>query len=303
MGAMTNSSGSSVLAMPLAEATPFRSPWRDLLRRLLRNPLSVLGFAIIAGAVLCAILAPVITPYSPVKGDLINAYLKLPSAVHLFGTDELGRDIFSRIIYGAQISLAIGLGAEALGLAIGTTLGLLAGYIGGWVDTLIMRLVDILMAFPVLIIAIALAAALGRSDLNLVFALALSIWPLPARLARGQVLSIKELDYVAAARLIGIPNWGIMRRHILPNILAPLIVYGTLGAASVILQEATLSFLGLGATNQFAPSWGNMLADAQAYTLSAPWLSFFPGMAILLVVLGLNLLGDGLRDALDVLTD
>jgi len=279
-----------------------RNPWRDVFGKLLRNRLSLLGFAIVGGAILCAILAPIIVPYSPVKGDLANAYLKPPSTAHAFGTDELGRDIFSRILYGAQISLGIGLGAEALGLTLGTTLGLIAGYIGGALDALIMRLVDILMAFPVLIIAIAMAAALGRSDLNLAIALALSIWPLPARLARSQVLSIKELDYVAAAHVTGASAWGIMRRHILPNILSPLVVYGTLGAASVILQEATLSFLGLGASDQFAPSWGNMLSDAQAYALSAPWLSFFPGVAIFLTVLGLNLLGDGLRDALDVLT-
>src|SRR5579859_737707 len=168
------------------EEEPLRV-WRSLLRRLSQSPLSMFGVVIVSGALLSAVLAPVIVPYSPIKGDLANAYLQPPSHAHVFGTDELGRDIFSRVIYGAQISLAVGLGAEALGLAIGTILGTLAGYIGGWVDALIMRLTDILMAFPLLILAIALAAALGRSNVNLVFALALSIWPLPARLARSQV--------------------------------------------------------------------------------------------------------------------
>ncbi len=285
-----------------ASAYPLRNPWVDVLRRLLRDRLAVLGLIIVAGAVICALFAPFLAPYSPVKGDLANQYLHPPSTAHLFGTDQLGQDILSRVIYGAQLSLAIGFGAEGLGLVIGTLIGIVAGYFGGWIDTLIMRLVDVLMAFPLLIIAIALAAALGRSDLNLIVALALVIWPLIARLARSQVLSIKETDYIAAARVIGTPAWGIMCRHILPNILTPLIILGTLGAANVILQEAALSFLGLGATDQFVPSWGKMLSDAQSFTLSAPWLSFFPGAAILLVVLGLNLLGDGLRDALDVLT-
>jgi peptide/nickel transport system permease protein len=277
-----------------------RTLWGDAFRRMVSDRMTVIGLIIVGSAILCAAFAPAITPYSPYKGDLTNYYLTPPSPEHPFGTDYVGRDILSRVIYGAQISLKIAILSEAMGLAIGTVLGLITGFYGGWIDALIMRLVDIFMAFPLLIIAIALAAALGPSETNLLLALGLVIWPLVARLVRSQVLMIRETEYIAAARVVGVSNIGIMFRHILPNILTPLVVYGTLGIANVVLQEAALSFLGLGSAEQSTPSWGRMLSDARSYILSAWWMPFYPGLAILLTVLGFNLLGDGLRDALDV---
>jgi peptide/nickel transport system permease protein len=267
---------------------------------MVSDRMTIIGLIIVGTAIICAVFAPIIAPYSPLKGDLANYYLKPPSLVHLFGTDYVGRDILSRVIYGAQFSLKIAILAEAMGLAIGTVLGLITGFYGGWIDTLVMRLVDIFMAFPLLIIAIALAAALGPGEGNLPLALGLVIWPLVARLVRSQVLMIRETEYIAAARVVGVSDAGIMFRHILPNILTPLVVYGTLGIANIILQEAALSFLGLGSTEQSTPSWGRMLSDARSYILSAWWMPFYPGLAILLTVLGFNLLGDGFRDALDV---
>jgi peptide/nickel transport system permease protein len=277
-----------------------RSLWGDALRRMVSDRMTIIGLIIVGTAIICAVFAPIIAPYSPLKGDLANYYLKPPSLVHPFGTDYVGRDILSRVIYGAQFSLKIAILAEAMGLAIGTVLGLITGFYGGWIDTLVMRLVDIFMAFPLLIIAIALAAALGPGEGNLPVALGLVIWPLVARLVRSQVLMIRETEYIAAARVVGVSDMGIMFRHILPNILTPLVVYGTLGLANIILQEAALSFLGLGSTEQSTPSWGRMLSDARSYILSAWWMPFYPGLAILLTVLGFNLLGDGFRDALDV---
>ncbi|HVO42649.1 MAG TPA: ABC transporter permease [Aggregatilineales bacterium] len=288
------------LSGTVGQSSRARSLWGDALRRLLHDRLAVLGLIIVVGALVCAIFAPVIAPYPPLSGDLANWYLKPPQPGHPFGTDDLGRDILSRVIYGAQLSLKTSLLAEGLGMIIGTVVGIIAATMGGFIDSLIMRIVDILMAFPLLIIAIALATILGGSDLNLILALSLSIWPFIARLARSQALSLKETEYVAAARLVGARPFAIMFRHILPNMLTPLIVYSTLGAANIILQEAALSFLGLGTTDPSVPSWGKMLSQARSFTLSAPWLSFFPGLAILLAVMGFNLLGDGLRDALDV---
>ncbi len=280
--------------------TPERSLWGDALRRMLRTPPTVLGLFIVGALLICAIGAPWIAPYSPIKGDLNNDFLKPPSIAHPLGTDDLGRDILSRIIYGAQISLKIALLSECLGLALGTLIGLFTGYYGGVLDAVIMRLVDIFMAFPLLIIAIALVAALGPGETNIFIALSLVIWPFVARLVRSQVLSLRESEYVSAAKLIGVGDLGIMFRHILPNILTPLVVYGTLGIANVILQEAALSFLGLGSADRSTPSWGRMLNDSREYMRSVPWMPVFPGLVILLAVLGFNLLGDGLRDALDV---
>jgi peptide/nickel transport system permease protein len=277
-----------------------RSLWADALHRMVSTPLTVLGLIIVGTLLICAIAAPWIAPYSPLKGDLANEFLKAPSLAHPLGTDDLGRDILSRIIFGAQISLKIAVLAECLGLALGTVIGLFTGYYGGWLDAIIMRLVDIFMAFPLLIIAIALVAALGPGETNIFIALSLVIWPFVARLVRSQVLSLRESEYVAAAKLIGVGDLGIMFRHILPNILTPLVVYGTLGIANVILQEAALSFLGLGSADRSTPSWGRMLNDSREYMRSVPWMPVFPGLVILLAVLGFNLVGDGLRDALDV---
>ncbi|MEP7285322.1 MAG: ABC transporter permease [Chloroflexota bacterium] len=267
---------------------------------MLRSPLGVVGVCIVLGTLLCAVFAPAIAPYDPLKGDITNLYVKQPSGAHPFGTDDAGRDILSRAIFGARISLKIALLSESSGLALGVFIGLITGYFGGWLDTILMRIVDIFMAFPLLIIAIALAAALGTGDDKLIVALTLTIWPAVARLVRSQVLSVRETEYVSAARLIGANSIRIMRRHILPNILTPLIVFTTLGVANVILQEAALSFLGLGSADRNSASWGRMLNDSRQFLIAAPWMAFYPGLAILIAVFGFNLLGDALRDALDI---
>lgn len=270
------------------------------LRRLLKNPGSVVGIILIVVMVSGAVLAPWIAPYDPIIGDLANDYVKPPSMEHIFGTDAIGRDIFTRVIYGAQISLKIALSAQLIALVIGVTVGMVAGFFGGWVDILLMRIVDIIMAFPLLIIAIALAGVLGASELNIILALGLINWTVTARIVRSQVLSTKELEYVNAARGLGAGNLALMFRHIMPNIIGPVIIYTTLGLGSIVLAEASLSFLGLGSAQQATPSWGKMLTESRAFIRSAWWMPFFPGLAILLTVLGFNLVGDGLRDALDV---
>jgi ABC-type dipeptide/oligopeptide/nickel transport system permease subunit len=276
------------------------SLWRDALRRMLSDRLTVVGLLLVSIALICALFAPWIAPYGPIEGDLGTLYLKPPSAAHPFGTDDVGRDVLSRVIYGAQISIKVSILAEALGLALGVAPGLLAGFYGGLVDTLIMRVVDLFLAFPLLIIAVALVAAFGPNETNIFVSLSLIIWPSIARLVRAQVLYLRETDYVAAARLIGAKDSQIMFAHILPNMLTPLIVFTTLGIANVILQEAALSFLGLGTADLTTPSWGKMLQEGRAFIRSAIWIPFYPGLAILLTVLGFNLLGDGLRDALDI---
>ncbi|MBP6298227.1 MAG: ABC transporter permease [Anaerolineae bacterium] len=282
------------------QTTVSRHPAALALRRLLKNPASVIGLALILLMLGSAIFASWITPYSPTLGDLANDYVKPPSYQHTFGTDEIGRDIFTRVVYGARISLKIALVAQAIALTIGIAVGMVTGFFGGWVDVLLMRIVDIIMAFPLLIIAIALTGVLGASELNIILALGLINWTVTARIVRGQVLATKEMDYVTAARGLGATDFELMVRHILPNIIGPVIVYATLGLGSIILAEAALSFLGLGSAQQATPSWGKMLTESRAFIRSAWWMPFYPGLAILLTVLGFNLLGDGLRDALDV---
>ncbi len=288
----------TTLDQPMVEIQQ-RREWQRALRRLLRNPLTIVGVIVVVLALACAIFAPLIAPYDPIIGNLRD-HLQQPSAVHAFGTDNFGRDILSRTIYGSQVSLKIALSVQVLTLAVGLVLGLVAGYYGGVIDAVIMRIADIVMSFPLLIIAIALVGVLGSSDGNIIAALALVSWPYVTRLTRSQVLSIKELDYITAAHSLGATDRMIMLRHILPNLLTPIVVYVTLSIGSVILSEASLSFLGLGSGNASQPSWGKMLNEARPLIRSAWWLPFFPGIAILLTVLGFNLLGDGLRDALDV---
>ncbi|MEP7294166.1 MAG: ABC transporter permease [Chloroflexota bacterium] len=273
--------------------------WRLALRRLLRNPTTILGIILVGLALARALFAPLIAPYDPIIGNLRD-HLQPPSMAHAFGTDNVGRDISTRVIYGSQISLKIALAVQAITLAVGLVLGLISGYYGGWVDVVIMRAADIVMSFPLLIVAIALVGVLGSSDINIIGALTLVSWPYITRLTRSQVLSLKVQEYVTAAHGLGASNAAIMFRHILPNLITPIVVYVTLGIGGVILSEAALSFLGLGGGDQAQPSWGKMLNESRAYIRSAWWLPFFPGMAILLTVLGFNLLGDGLRDALDV---
>lgn len=281
-----------------------QTPLRAAARRMFRNPLTILGVLLVTLALVCAIFAPFIAPQGANVGDLKNLYLQPPSAEHPFGTDDIGRDIYSRVIYGAQISIKVALLAEGFGLLVGTMMGLVTGYYANsWFDIIMMRIVDVLMAFPLLIIAIALIGALGQSETNLIIALGLSIWPFVTRLVRAQVLAIREVEYISAARTLGATDLRIMFQHILPNSLTAVVVYGTLGIATVILAEAALSFLGLGTTEQTVPSWGKMLNESRAFIRSAAWMPLWPGLAILLTVLGFNLLGDGLRDALDVRSD
>ncbi len=275
-----------------------RSLLGDALRRLVRNPLAIVGLAIVIAMIVAAIFAPQIAPYSPIQTNL-KLYVKPPSAEHILGTDDLGRDLFSRIIYGAQISLEVSMLSIALGILIGVPLGMISGFYGGRIDTIIMRLTDVFLAFPLLLLAIALVAAIGPSQNSAFIALGIAIWPYFARLARGQALALKNHDFVVAARSIGARDTRILTAHMLPNMLTPIIIYSTVQIAAVILNESALAFLGLGAQPP-TPSWGGMLASTRSFLTSAPWLPTYPGIAIFLASLGFNLLGDGLRDALDV---
>jgi peptide/nickel transport system permease protein len=273
------------------------SPARRALLRLVRRRGAMLGLAIVLAFVLIAVLAPVIAPQDPLQTSW-SAVRKAPSAQYLFGTDDIGRDVLSRVIWGARASLLAGLVSVCIAMALGVPIGLLAGYLGGWVDGVISRLTDSMLAVPFLILAIALAAFLGPSLTNAMIAIGVSSTPIFIRLTRGQVLSVKVEDFVEAARAVGNPPWRIALRHILPNILPPLIVQATLAIAAAIIAEASLSFLGLGQQPP-APSWGSMLNTAKNYVDNAPWMAIWPGVSIFLLVLSFNLLGDGLRDALD----
>jgi peptide/nickel transport system permease protein len=290
----------SASTIPTVELAPPQSPLRLAVRRIFRNPASIVGLVIVLMMLSAALFAPWIAPYDPIRGDLANKYVQPPSLEHIMGTDALGRDIFTRVIYGSQISLYISLSAMAISLSIGVVVGMVAGYFGGWVDLIIMRVVDIVMAFPLLILAIALTGILGPSELNIILALGLVNWTIIARIVRSQVLTAKEAEYVTAGRSLGATDLSLMFRHILPNIIAPVIVYATLGLGTIILAESSLSFLGLGSAQQATPSWGKMLTESRQFIRSAWWMPFYPGLAILVTVMGFNLLGDALRDALDV---
>ena len=266
-------------------------------RRLWRNWSAVTGGGIVAGLVVVAVLAPVLAPRGPT--DLNAGFeIKPPARAFPFGTDELGRDILSRVIYGARISLAAALGSVTLAAVAGVPLGTTIGFLGGAVDLVAMRLFDVLFAFPAILLAIALVAALGPSLPNLILTIAVLTMPQFAVLARGATLATKALEYVQAAIALGAPNRRIVLNHILPNVMPPMIVSATLNLSIVILIEAGLSFLGLG-TQPPTPSWGGMISRGRQYMTIAPWLVVFPGLAIMLAVLGFNLLGDGLRETLD----
>ncbi len=275
----------------------FETPARRALRRLFDRKGAVVGLVVIATFILLALLAPWIVPYDPVATSWALVR-KPPSALHWFGTDELGRDVLSRVIFGARASLVAGAISVGIALSIGVPFGLLAGYRGGFIDALISRITDAMLACPFLILAIALAAFLGPSLRNAMIAIGISTTPVFIRLTRGQTLSVKVEDYVEAARAIGNPPWRIALFHILPNILPALLVQATLSIAAAIIAEAALSFLGLGQQPP-SPSWGSMLNAAQRFLTNAPWMAIWPGLAIFLVVLSFNLIGDGLRDALD----
>ena len=274
-----------------------RRMWIDSLIRVMKSKTSAVGLCIILILIITAILAPVIAPHSPTDQSIIDRY-QSPSGAHWLGTDELGRDIFSRIIYGTRISIQIGLITVGISMVIGVLLGGIAGYFGKWIDHIIMRLIDILMAFPSILLAIALVAVLGPSLQNAMIAVGIVGIPQFARIVRSAVLSVKETEYIEAARAIGAKHKRIFLQHVLPNSLAPIIVQATLGIGTAILDAAGLSFLGLGAQPP-TPEWGAMLSDGRSALQTAPWVIAFPGIAIFLVVLGFNLFGDGLRDALD----
>lgn len=278
---------------PPREASPAQRAWRRLIRR--RG--AMLGLAVVLFFVLTAVFAPLIAPYDPIATSW-SAVRKAPSWEYLFGTDEIGRDVLSRVVWGARASLMAGLVSVSISMALGIPIGLLAAYLGGWTDSLISRFTDAMLAVPFLILAIALSAFLGPSLGNAMIAIGVSAMPVFIRLTRAQVMAVKVEDYIEAARAVGNPHWRIALRHILPNVLPPLIVQATLSIAAAVIAEASLSFLGLGQQPP-APSWGSMLNTAKNYMDNAPWMAVWPGLSIFLLVLSFNLLGDGLRDALD----
>lgn len=281
------------LDMSLEHETVMQMLWR----RLRKNRLAVVGGVLLSVFVVMALFAPLLTPYDPLEQDLYNR-LQSPSFDHPFGTDDFGRDILSRVIYGSRVSLRIGLVAVVIALALGTAIGLVAGYWGGLLDQLLMRVMDLLLAFPSILLAIGIVAILGPGLENAMLAVGLVAVPQYARLVRASALSVREMDYVQASRALGAGHTRILLVAVLPNCLAPLIVQATLGLATSILDAAGLSFLGLGAQPPI-PEWGAMLSNGRELIVRAPWVLFFPGMAIFLTVLAFNLFGDGLRDALD----
>lgn len=275
------------------------SPARIALNKLKRNKLAIFGSVVLIILILLAIIAPIISPYGRDTVDLLNIE-SAPTAHHILGTDELGRDVFVRLIYGGQVSLSVGVVAIVIQLAIGITLGAIAGYFGGIVDKIIMRLVDMVLCFPFLVIAITMASILGPSIWNVMIIIGILGWPKITRIVRAEILSLKEREFIEAAKALGLDSKDIILKHLIHNIYAPIIVYGTLGIAQGILYESFLSFLGMGVT-QPQPSWGNMLTAAQNMRVlqSEWWLWIPPGLCVFLTIVSINFLGDGLRDALD----
>lgn len=265
--------------------------------RFIRNPQAVIGTIIVLMLIGSAVFAPLITAYDPTRLAPRDKF-QPPNAEHIFGTDQLGRDIFARIIYGAQVSLVVGIGVVALSAIIGTVLGAISGYFGGWADLLIARLTDTFLAIPGLVLTIGMVAVLGPGLDKLVISIAVSSWPTYTRLVRGSFMSIKQFQYVEAAQSIGVRTPRIMFRHILPNAIGPILVIVMIGTAGAIITEAGLSFLGVGLEPRI-PTWGRMLAEAQEHIRQYAFMSIFPGMAIMILTLGFNLLGEGLRDLLD----
>lgn len=289
------------------------SGWRRAGYMLRRNRVGIIGAAVLLLVAFSAVFAPVIAPYDPDHATITDrlicpAFTSCPkfgtsetikgSTDHWLGTDQLGRDILSRLIYGARVSLIVGITAVLLGAAAGSSLGLVAGFYGGLSDSIIMRIGDIFLAFPYLLLAIAIVAVLGGGLMNVIIVLAIAGWVPYARLVRGSILSAREQEYVTAARAIGVRDSVLLVKHMLPNVLTPIIVYGTFAVAATIIAEAGLSFLGLGVGTKI-PTWGNMLSDGRTYVSTAWWLATIPGLAIMITVLSINLIGDWLRDALD----
>ena len=294
-------------AIPLAPAAPealggvraveSRGVWRIAWERFRRHKPALLGLVVVTLLTLASVVGPSLVPYSPTKTNL-SAMLEPPSAAHWMGTDDLGRDLMTRVLHGGRVSLAVGVLAVALAITIGTTVGALAGYYGGLLDNVLMRLVDFMISLPALFVLIMLATIWGTKPVTIVLVIGALRWMGTSRLVRGAFLSLREREFVEAARCLGASSGRIMVRHILPNAIGPIIVAATLGVAGAILAESSLSFLGLGIQPPMA-SWGNMLRTAQDLMTRAPWTAFFPGLMIFLTVLSMNYIGDGLRDALD----
>lgn len=276
---------------------PLISPWKEGWRNFKKNKVALFGLGLVIFFIFIAIFANILAPYDAIEQKLGDKHLP-PSAKHWFGTDDFGRDILSRVIFGARISLKVGFFSVIGSAIVGTTLGIIAGYYGRWIDGIISRIFDILLAFPSILLAISVVAMLGPSLQNALIAIAIINVPTFGRLVRSRVLSVKEEEYITAAKAIGMGDARILFHHIFPNSMAPIIVQGTLAIATAIIEAAALGFLGLGAQPP-TPEWGKMLSDSKDFIIQAPWTVFFPGIAIMLTVLGFNLMGDGLRDALD----
>ena len=299
---MAPPNGVSAVVLPLPSA-PEERQWMTTLKRLARRRTALFGLAVVAVVILCAVGAPLVTVFDPIEQD-INQRLKEPGwrnaagQAHVLGTDHLGRDILARIIYGSRVALVVGLSAVLISGVLGMAIGLVSGYFGGKVDDFFMRLADIQLAFPFILLAIAVIGVLGPSLRNIIVVIGVSSWVVYARVVRGEVLSIREREFVQAAIALGSRDGRVVLRHVLPNAFTPWLVVATLDMARVIVIESALSFLGLGVQPP-TPTWGGMLADGRVYLSTAWWLATFPGLAILVTVLGINLLGDGLRDTLD----
>ena len=284
-------------AAAVAAARAPGGAWSRALPRMRRHRGAVVGIAVVAALALVAAAQNILAPRSPIRIDIVSA-LRAPDGAHWMGTDQYGRDVYSRVVHGAGISLLVGFIAVGIAASAGTAVGLVAGYYGGRTDGMLMRLIDVMLAFPGILLALAIVSVLGPNLRNLMIAVGISNIPYYARLVRGSVLVAKEQLYVEAARVIGVPIRTILVRHILPNVVAPVIVAGTLGMGGAILAAAALSFIGLGSQPP-TPEWGRMLSEGRDYLRDAWWISTFPGLAIMLTVLGVNMLGDGLRDVLD----
>ena len=288
----------SVEQISLTAPTQGRSLGRDALKRFLRHPTGMVGLFIVAFFVLASLLAPVLRPYDAARDRDLRARLAPPSAEHWFGADELGRDQFTRVWHGGRISLRVGLAAVAVAVVIGTMLGLAAGYFGGWLDTAVVWLMDILLAFPGVLLAIVIVATLGPNLTNALIAISITQVPIYTRIVRSVVMSVREAEFVQGAKALGAKSFRVILRHVLPNSLSPLIVQLTLSIGTAILDVAALGFLGLGAQPP-QPEWGLMIRDGFTQFVRAPWMSIFPGVAIFFSVVGFNLLGDAVRDVLD----
>ncbi|MDE0080408.1 MAG: ABC transporter permease [Caldilineaceae bacterium] len=294
---MSDSTTSAANTQLISE-TAHRSEWSQAWRRFCANRIALGGLVVIVLLALMAIFAPFISPYDPIDEIFRGMRGGSPTPAHPFGYDHLGRDLLSRVIFGTRVALLVGLLATGIAVTLGVVIGAVAGYLGSWEDTLISRVIDTLMAFPIIALLVVLAAVLGPSLVTTVFVIGVTGWARFARVVRADIMSLKATDFVTAARAVGVRDWRIIWRHLLPNVMGPIIVLATLGIGGIIILESALSFLGLGIRPP-NPSWGGTLADGRAFILRYPHIAFFPGLMIVITVLAFNFLGDGLRDALD----